>query len=131
MNKNVFPKKEIEAQIDFLSKNPQLVKEFDLDVKENFTSTNHKKYIKTAKQWAEEYLNSEEGKLELEKLNKEAINYMLYGAPTSCLNEEFLDELKDYCGIEKCPCCNGTGIVDGDCIEDKESCLTCNGRGFL
>jgi hypothetical protein len=131
MNKNVFPKKEIEAQINFLSNNPQLVKEFDLDVKENFTPTKLKKYIKTAKEWAEEYLNSEECKLELEKLNKEAIDYMLYGKPTSCLNEEFLDELKDYCDIEKCLCCNGTGTVEGEYVEDIESCLTCNGRGFL
>ena len=33
--------------------------------------------------------------------------------------------------LNSCPCCKGKGIVDGDCIEDKESCLTCNGRGKL
>ncbi len=30
-----------------------------------------------------------------------------------------------------CPCCNGTGYVEGEEIEDKLTCLTCNGRGVL
>lgn len=50
----------------------------------------------TAKEWAEEYLNSEEGKLEIERINKEAIDYMLYGIPTSYLNEDLLDEIKNF-----------------------------------
>lgn len=29
----------------------------------------------------------------------------------------------------KCDCCNGTGMVEGDCIDELESCLTCNGKG--
>jgi DnaJ-class molecular chaperone len=31
----------------------------------------------------------------------------------------------------KCPCCNGTGYVEGEYIRDKEGCLTCNGRGHF
>ena len=52
--------------------------------------------IKTAKQWVEEYLNSQEGKKETEKFNQEAMDYILYGKPTSCLNEQLLDEIRDY-----------------------------------
>ena len=51
---------------------------------------------KLAEKWAEEYLNSEEGKKETEKLNKEAMDYILYGKPTSYLNEQLLDEIRDY-----------------------------------
>jgi len=29
----------------------------------------------------------------------------------------------------KCDSCNGTGMVEGDHIDELESCLTCNGRG--
>lgn len=31
----------------------------------------------------------------------------------------------------KCPCCNGTGVVEGEHAEDVEGCLTCNGSGKL
>lgn len=49
-----------------------------------------------AKKWAKEWLNSEEGKAETEKWNKEAIDYILLGKPTSCLNEELLDEMREF-----------------------------------
>jgi len=31
----------------------------------------------------------------------------------------------------KCPCCDGKGIVEGEHYDDKQSCLTCNGRGYF
>ncbi len=49
-----------------------------------------------AKKWAKEYFNTEEGKAEIEKWNKETVEYMILGKPTSCLNEELLDEIKNY-----------------------------------
>jgi hypothetical protein len=49
-----------------------------------------------AKKWAKEYFNTEEGKREMEKWEKEAIEYMTLGKPTSCLNEKLLDEIKNY-----------------------------------
>lgn len=60
------------------------------------------KCMKTfAKQWAEEYLNSEEGKAETEKWNKEAISYMLLGKSTTCLNEELLDDISSFIKVEE------------------------------
>ena len=53
-------------------------------------------YKKLAKKWAKDYLNSEEGKAEITKINQEALDYMLYGKPTKWLNEELLDEIKNY-----------------------------------
>ncbi len=53
-----------------------------------------------ARQWAEEYLNSEEGKKEIEKWNKEAIEYIILDKPTSCLNEELLDEIYTFAELE-------------------------------
>jgi len=32
---------------------------------------------------------------------------------------------------EECPCCLGTGIVEGEHNDDLFSCLTCNGQGTL
>lgn len=49
-----------------------------------------------AEKWAEEYLNSEEGKKETARINQEVLDYMLYGKPTRYLNEELLDEIKNY-----------------------------------
>lgn len=49
-----------------------------------------------AEKWAEEYLNSEEGKTETARINQETLDYMLYGKPTTYLNEELLDEIKNY-----------------------------------
>jgi len=49
-----------------------------------------------AEKWAEDYLNSEEGKAETAKINKEVFDYMLYGKSTTFLNEELLDEMNDY-----------------------------------
>jgi|LakMenEpi03Aug12_release.lakeMendotaPanAssembly.Ray.scaffolds.fasta_scaffold3954843_1 hypothetical protein len=49
-----------------------------------------------AEKWAEEYLNSEEGEKEIALLNQETLEYMLYGKPTRYLNEELLDEIKNY-----------------------------------
>jgi len=31
----------------------------------------------------------------------------------------------------KCLCCDGTGIVEGESYDDKQSCLTCSGRGHF
>jgi predicted methyltransferase len=31
----------------------------------------------------------------------------------------------------KCLCCDGKGIVEGEHYDDKQSCLTCNGRGYF
>ena len=31
----------------------------------------------------------------------------------------------------KCHCCDGTGIVEGESYDDKQSCLTCSGRGHF
>lgn len=96
MKENVFPLKELEAQRDKLLKNPELIEEFTFDIEKEFPYIRVKANIKTAKEWAEEFLNSEEGKLEIERINKEAIDYMLYGIPTSCLNEDLLDEMKNF-----------------------------------
>ena len=96
MKENVFPLKELEAQRDKLLKNPELIEEFTFDIEKEFPYIRVKANAKTAKEWAEEYLNSEEGKLEIERINKEAIDYMLYGIPTSYLNEDLLDEMKNF-----------------------------------
>jgi len=56
---------------------------------------------KTAKQWVEAYLNSEEGKAEMAKLNQETLDYMLYGKPTRYLNEELLDETGSFVKIKE------------------------------
>jgi len=31
--------------------------------------------------------------------------------------------------VDGCPSCSGTGYVDGNHIEEKEGCMTCNGQG--
>lgn len=49
-----------------------------------------------AEKWAEEYLNSEEGKKEIARINQEFLEYWLYGKPTRYLNEELLDEIINY-----------------------------------
>lgn len=54
-----------------------------------------------AKEWAEKYLNSEEGKKETERLNKEALDYMIFGYPTKYLNEELLDDMNSLLKIEE------------------------------
>ena len=54
-----------------------------------------------AEKWAEEYLNSEEGKKETENLNKETIDYIIFGKPTRYLNEELLDEMDSFIRVEK------------------------------
>ena len=96
MKENVFPIKELEAQKDKLLKNPELIEEFTFDIEKEVPYIRIKANAKTAKEWAEEYLNSEEGKLEIKRINKETIDYMLYGTPTSCLNEDLLDEMKNF-----------------------------------
>jgi hypothetical protein len=96
MKENVFPLKELEAQRDMLLKNPELIEEFTFDIEKEVPYIRIKANAKTAKEWAEECLNSEEGKQEIERINKEAIDYMLYGIPTSYLNEDLLDEMKNF-----------------------------------
>jgi hypothetical protein len=76
--KNVFPTEELKKQRDY--------------------SLNS---YKTAKQWADEYLSSEEGKLEIEKWDREARDYIVFGVPTTCLNEELLDEMRDFIEVEE------------------------------
>ena len=76
--KNVFPTEELKKQRDYLLNNR-----------------------KTAKQWADEYLSSEEGKLEIEKWDREARDYIVFGVPTTCLNEELLDEMRDFIEVEE------------------------------
>ena len=53
-----------------------------------------------AEKWAEAYLNSEEGKKEKARLNKEIEDYLLFGKPTRYLNEELLNEMKEYVSKE-------------------------------
>lgn len=45
---------------------------------------------------AEDFLNSEEGKEEIAKLDKEFQDFIVKGAPTRYLNEDLLKEIKDY-----------------------------------
>lgn len=49
----------------------------------------------------EGYLNSEEGKKETEKLNKEALDYMIFGSPSRYLNEALLDEMNSFIKTEE------------------------------
>ena len=70
MKENIFLLKELKAQRDKLLKNPELIEEFTFDIEKEFPYIKVKADIKTAKEWAEEYLNSEEGKQEIERINK-------------------------------------------------------------
>lgn len=54
-----------------------------------------------AEKWAKEYLNTEEGKKETEKLNRETIDYIIFGKPTRYLNEELLDEMDSFIKTEE------------------------------
>lgn len=54
-----------------------------------------------AKKLVEGYLNSEEGKKETEKLNKEALDYMIFGSPSRYLNEALLDEMNSFIKTEE------------------------------
>lgn len=105
--KNIFPIKKVQKQLTYLKNNPEKIQEFSSEnIKKSFyedvyVEVNDKffknyKTRKTAKEWANDYLNSEEGKIKTEKLHKEAIDYILTGKPTSCLNEKLLDEMKAY-----------------------------------
>ena len=31
--------------------------------------------------------------------------------------------------FDDCKCCEGTGLVEGEHFDDKQPCMTCNGRG--
>ena len=55
----------------------------------------------TAKKWVEGYLNSEEGKRDTEKINKDFVDYIIFGKPTEYLNEELLDEMASFVKIEE------------------------------
>lgn len=46
--------------------------------------------FKTAEEWVQEYMESEEFKLEVTQMDKELKDYILYGEPTT---DEFLEEL--------------------------------------
>ena len=45
---------------------------------------------------AQDFLNSEEGKEEVAKLDKEFQDFIVYGTPTRYLNEDLLTEIKNY-----------------------------------
>ena len=94
--KHVFSVKKLKTQIAFLQNNPELIKKFTFkDEKKVFVSKTEEN-IKIAKQWANNLLNSEDIKIELEKLNKEALDCILTGKPTSYLNEQLLNEIKNF-----------------------------------
>lgn len=43
---------------------------------------------------------------------------------------KYISILEELAGLdEKCECCNGTGIVEGEHYDDLQPCLTCNGSG--
>ena len=72
MEENVFPIEELEVQRDKVV------------------------FKKFAEKWAEEWLNSEDGKLEIEKLHKESMDFILYGKLTSYLDERLLEKIKNF-----------------------------------
>lgn len=51
---------------------------------------------------AQDFLNSEEGKEEVAKLNKEFQDFIVYGTPTRYLNEDLLTEIKNYETKDNC-----------------------------
>lgn len=57
-------------------------------------SKNYSKNL--AKKIVSEYNKTDEGKKESQELLQEALDYMLYGKPTRYLNEELLNEIKNY-----------------------------------
>ena len=54
-----------------------------------------------AQKWAQVYLESEEGKLETERIHKEAVDYIIFGTKTSYLNEELLDEMGEFVKVKE------------------------------
>lgn len=48
--------------------------------------------IEKAQKWAEDYLKSEEGRLQIERCNKDFANYLLFGT-TNILDENILYEV--------------------------------------
>jgi hypothetical protein len=51
---------------------------------------------KEVEKYAQEFLNSEEFKEEIARLDKEFEDYIVYGTPTRYLNESLLTEIKNY-----------------------------------
>lgn len=51
---------------------------------------------KEVEKFIESFLNSEEGKEEIAKLNQEAEDFIAHGTPTRYLNENLLEEIKNY-----------------------------------
>jgi len=98
---NKFPIEEVKAQKEYLLNNPNKIKEVITENKNRQFIPKTTENIKTAKQWAEDYLNSEEGKAETEKWNKEAISYILLGKSTTCLNQELLDDISSFIKVEE------------------------------
>ena len=97
MNKNIFPIEELKAQKEKLLK-------------------------KTAKKLAEDYLNSEEGKLEKVKMDREFMEFFLYGSPTTYFNNEVLKELCEYDGAIKVEELSVEQIIErfGDLLTEKD-----------
>lgn len=55
-----------------------------------------------AERMVQDFLNSEEGKEEVAKLNKEFQDFIVYGTPTRYLNEDLLTEIKNYETKDNC-----------------------------
>ncbi|HSE99934.1 MAG TPA: hypothetical protein VLA48_03475 [Nitrososphaeraceae archaeon] len=72
-----------------------------------------------AKEWADKYLNSEEGKKETKRLNKQALDYMIFGYPTKYLNEELLDDMNSFLRIEELSV-EEIIVRFGDLLTDKD-----------
>ena len=51
---------------------------------------------KSAEQWAEEYLDSEEGKALSKKLEREFKDYVVFGINPKYMDKEVAEELKEY-----------------------------------
>jgi hypothetical protein len=72
---------------------------------------------KIAQIWAENFLNSEEGKLEKEKLNQEFKDYILFGKSTRYLNEPLIDEMDGFITTKEMTI---EEIVERFSLSDKE-----------
>lgn len=94
--KHVFPIEELKVQKEHLLNNLELIKEFTIKLEEKIYYSKTAKNIKIAEQWANSILNSKDIKIELKKLHKEVLEYMLCGKPTRYLNEQLLYEIKNF-----------------------------------
>lgn len=47
------------------------------------------------------------------------------------INNKFIRRMYNKENSNNCLCCAGTGYIEGDSVDDLQSCLTCNGSGKL